>query len=123
MYKRVGFYLLMMFGASTSLGAQTVRIHGPANVAKLSIPRAVDGTVTRLGSLHAAQLPSKPGTWKSALIIGGITAVVAGVAIAAMPGDEGGTRTTSNRVKSGVVGGLVVAIPVTVIFVLLAGDG
>jgi ABC-type amino acid transport system permease subunit len=62
----------------------------------------------------------QPGSWRSAVILGAVVAVVGGVVIANWDGE--GDRSTGDRVRSGILGGLMVAVPVTVIFALLIGE-
>jgi hypothetical protein len=54
------------------------------------------------------------------VILGAVVGVIGGIAIASMDG-ETKDRTTGDRVKSGLVGGLIIAVPVTVIFAMLSG--
>jgi hypothetical protein len=108
--------LVILFGAA--LEAQEVqRIPGPVAGSRIATAAATAAMRTQP---FAVQQQREPGSWRSAVILGAVVAVVGGVVVASMDGDTK-DRTTGDRVKSGVIGGLIIAVPVTVIFAMLSG--
>lgn len=108
--------LVLLFSAP--LQAQEVqRIPGPAAGSRIA---TVAGAAAMRTHPFAVPQQREPGSWRSALILGAVVAVVGGIVVASMDGDTKDRR-TGDRVKSGLVGGLIIAVPVTVIFAMLSG--
>ncbi len=60
--------------------------------------------------------------WKGAVLLGALSGTIFGVMVATQAGDEGSDRKFSDRLSDGVVAGAMLAVPVTVIFAMVAGD-
>lgn len=60
------------------------------------------------------------GSWKTGVILGLVTGVIGGIALAGY--EDEGEPSTGDRIKAGILGGLIIAVPFTVIFVLLTGN-
>lgn len=112
---------LLVLWTSVPLAAQQPqRIAGPVAGNSLVVPRTA--ARSRADVVPAPALArQQPGSWRSALVLGAVAGVIGGIAIASMDGDTK-DRTTGDRVKSGVIGGLIIAVPVTVIFAMLIGE-
>jgi hypothetical protein len=67
-------------------------------------------------------LGQRKSNWKGAILLGTVAGTIFGLVVASQPGDEGSERSFSDRLSDGVVAGAMLAVPVTVIFAMLAGD-
>ncbi|HRP08566.1 MAG TPA: hypothetical protein PLL69_08760 [Gemmatimonadales bacterium] len=74
---------------------------------------------------HNAAIPiaqRRGGNWKGAILIGAVAGLAFGGAVASQDGDEGSDRSTGDRLKSGLLAGAMIAVPVTVIVALVTGE-
>ena len=91
-------------------------------------PKPTVDSVVRLSD--ARERPNLPAAsfrradpWKHAVLLGALSGTIFGVVVATQAGDEGSERKFSDRLSDGLVAGAMLAVPVTVIFAMLAGGG
>lgn len=86
----------------------------------------VDNSVGLSSAREGPNLPAasfrRADRWKGAVLLGALSGTIFGVMVATQSGDEGSDRKFSDRLSDGLVAGAMLAVPVTVIFAMLAGD-
>ncbi len=116
-----GTLFCLATGLSLSVSAQTTQIPGPSRTSTLPM---VASPPPRL-SLEAGSRSvgvRRAASWKGAVILGVFTGAVFGLVVSQQDDEGGGDRSTGNKVKSGLLAGAMIAVPVTVIFALLTAD-
>lgn len=92
---------------------------GPAP-AGLTTPPVVERVRATDLRQPAARAEGTGGSWKTGVILGLVAGVIGGIALAGY--EDEGEPSTNDRIKAGILGGLIIAVPFTVIFVLLTGN-
>lgn len=108
---------------ATPLAAQATSIGGPVPGIRVTAPSPRITHDDRERPSNPQALYRRASNWKGAVLLGVIAGTAFGLAVATQDGDEGSDRPFSDRLSDGIVAGAIVAVPVTVIFAMLAGDG
>ena len=100
---------------------QAIRV-APSDAAPTAFAHPAQARGTMNLDLRSATV-RRSGNWKGAILLGVIAGAAVGLSVASQGGDEGSNRAFSDRLSDGLVAGAIVALPVTVIFAMLAGEG